>query len=355
MPMFERIYLPFRAWKGVRPFAPAASAPCCLPSYIRRRVFAVLFLCLCLASGGCIAYPELVEKGTKAPRAERCGECHIDIYREWKDSPHARSFTSAAFAEETNEYQFTFCLGCHAPETIFTDGKIEPRSVNRSEGVNCNSCHLDDCKLSGPTPAHGPHPIAGKNPFFRTSKLCGKCHTGTYLAWKESGPPENKKTCQDCHMPPINRKLIQDEPWQKIYPRREGKQHLFSYQALCGTSEPLLKASFAGVAHSEGKVEGVLEVENTGVPHGVPTGDYGYREVVITIEFMDEAGNIAEIKKERLFVEMKTALQSGEKRTVPFCFQGRGDTKMVLKAKMARASLNNEVDVVLAEAVCSQW
>lgn len=116
-----------------------------------QRLLSLFTLIVFFLPVGCVVYPELVDKGPNAPKSERCGDCHRDIYNEWKDSPHARSFVSDAFKEETNEYRYKFCIGCHAPETIFTNEKIEPRSVNQTEGVNCNSCHLDDCELSGPT------------------------------------------------------------------------------------------------------------------------------------------------------------------------------------------------------------
>lgn len=101
-----------------------------------QKILPIFSLIACFLSPGCIVYPELAEKGMKAPKSERCGDCHRDIYNEWKDSPHAHSFTNPAFKEETNNYQFAFCLGCHAPETIFTDKRIEPRGVNLAEGVN---------------------------------------------------------------------------------------------------------------------------------------------------------------------------------------------------------------------------
>ena len=299
---------------------------------------------------GCVVYPELVEKGTKSPKSERCGDCHIDIYNEWKDSPHAFSLTNVAFKEETNEYQFTFCIGCHAPETIFTDEKIEPRNVNQAEGVNCNSCHLNDCKLSGPNPAHGPHPIKEKNPFYKTSEMCGKCHVGTLKTWQKSGMAAGRKTCQDCHMPSIMRKLIQDDPWQKLYPKRDGKQHLFSFQTLFNGNKKPLKLSFLKVMQSGGKIEGVLELENTDIPHSVPTGDYGDREVIVTIELLDKTGNIVDFKKESLFVELKTALQYMEKRNIPFYFNCRGDSEAI-KAKMGRTSFNKDRNILLAEAI----
>lgn len=313
-------------------------------------LISLFFLPVCLFPVSCTIYPELVETGPKSPKSERCGECHQDIYREWKDSPHARSFANEAFREETNDYQFTFCIGCHAPETIFTDEKIKPRKVNESEGVNCNSCHLNDCKLSGPTPAHGPHPIAAENPFFRSSELCGRCHVGTYAAWQASGATESRKTCQDCHMPAINRKLIQDDPWQKIYPKREGKQHLFASLAFFKNDENPLKLSFIQVNRTEGMVEGLLELENTGIPHSVPTGDYGYREVVVTVKLLDNAGRVVALKQESLFVELKTAVPYQGKKHIPFSFSGSTNVS-VIKATMVRTSFNNDKNTLLAEAI----
>ncbi|MCF6158292.1 MAG: hypothetical protein E3K32_06925 [wastewater metagenome] len=311
------------------------------------------FVIWCFLPVSCVIYPELVEKGVNSPKSERCGDCHRDIYYEWKESPHARSFTSTAFKEETNEYQFTFCLGCHVPETIFTDNKVESRKINVTEGVNCNSCHLNDCKLSGPTSAYGPHPISEKDPFYKTSELCGKCHISTFKVWQESDVAGYKKTCQDCHMPAVQRKLIQDDPWQKIYPKREGKQHVFSYQNL--KDKTLLVMSFVKVTHSEGKIEGILEVENIGVPHSVPTGDYGYREVIVTIEMQDKTGCVINSQKKSLFVEMNTALKYKEKMTIPFCFYGNEDVGAV-KANMIRTSLYKDTNVLLAETIYkSSW
>ncbi|MDR4507861.1 MAG: cytochrome c family protein [Candidatus Brocadiaceae bacterium] len=315
------------------------------------QIFFVFFIPVYFSIAGCVLYPELVEKGMNAPKSERCGDCHIDIYDEWKDSPHARSFTNPLFKEETNGYQFTFCLGCHAPETIFTEGTIGSRDVNREEGVHCNGCHLNDCALTGPTPARGPHPIAGKNPFFRTSELCGKCHVGTYNTWRKAEVSDSERTCQSCHMPGIRRKLIQDEPWQKFYPKREGRQHFFSNRKVLTLDEKLLRLSFKSIRYSEGKIEGVLQMENRGIPHGIPTGDYGYREVVVRIELRDNTGRIIDFLEESLFVERKTALQYKEKRDVRFCFPGEGES-YTIRATMTRTSFRKDVNILLAEKTC---
>ncbi len=321
-----------------------------------RRLFpffiVIFFFPMAFIISGCIIYPELVETGMKSPEAGKCGDCHIDIYHEWKDSPHAGSYTSNAFREQTFDYSFTFCLGCHVPETIFTDASIVPRNIHVEEGVNCNACHLNDCTLAGPTPARAPHPVTGMNMFYKSSELCGKCHAGTYNVWKEIKDAEDKKTCQDCHMPEIVRKLIQDEPWQKIYPKREGKQHLFSFQELIPVDEHMLSLCFTKIVQTEDAIEGALEITNTGIPHSVPTGDYGYREVLVTIELLNKTGHVAGYRETSLFVELKTALHYKEKRMIPFHFTLK-DNVCTLRARMIRTSLNRDISIVLAEKIYS--
>lgn len=314
-----------------------------------RMIFPLFSLAAALLLAGCVCYPELLEKGTKAPKSQRCGECHQAIYKEWMQSPHANSYTSAAFREETNEYQFSFCLGCHVPETIFAGSQIEARSINLAEGVNCKACHLDDCKMSGPTPAHGPHPIDENNPFFRRSELCGKCHVGIFQAWQESNRKEGQKTCQECHMHAVERKLIQNDPWQKIYPKRMGRQHLFIVETMIITTENLLTMSINEVVSSDNRIKGVLEIVNTGIPHSVPAGDYGYREAGVVIQLQDKTGGVLDSKEMGLFVEMKTALQYEEKRNIPFSFVQNKDAYSI-KARVNRASLDKSINVLLIES-----
>ncbi|MBM4055387.1 MAG: hypothetical protein FJ264_12125 [Planctomycetes bacterium] len=317
---------------------------------INHLVIFVFFLPVIFLINGCIIYPELVETGMKSPKTEKCGDCHIDIYKEWNNSPHAGSYTSNSFKEETFDYSFTFCIGCHSPKTIFTNGNIEPRDIHVEEGVNCNGCHLNDCTLAGPTPARAPHPFAEKDMFYKTSELCGKCHIGTYTTWQEIKGMDEKKTCQDCHMPKIFRKLIQDEPWQKIYPKREGKRHLFSYQDLIPVDEDHLLLSFANIVQSESTIEGALEITNAGIPHSIPTGDYGYREVLVKIELLNKTGQVVDARETSLFVELKTALNYGEKRIIQFDFILKENVSSI-RAQMLRTSLERDTSFILAEKI----
>lgn len=307
---------------------------------------------------GC-SYPELVERGERAPGSEKCGECHIDIYKEWKESPHARSFSSPEFREATYNYQFEFCLGCHAPESVYipttpvgqavTPGPL-PRQVKREEGVNCNGCHLtEDCKLAGPLKARAPHPISETHNLYKRSMLCGTCHEGTFNQWQVISR-EDKESCQKCHMPSSQKKLIQDAPWRWLFRNKATKRHTFSSgDGLKAIKEPidieLVDIQLAGTV-----AVGVVELENLSILHSIPTGDYGYREATLVVEIEDPSGNKKLLKEESFFKEMDTALKYGEKRSIEFSIPGnlnRRGSRLIMT--LLRRSFDGTIDLVLAQ------
>lgn len=317
-----------------------------------RASYLIYAIVLLMAVIGCHSYPELVMTGMNAPTAERCGECHIAIYDEWKQSLHARSFINPEFKEATNDYEFTLCLGCHIPETIYTETDVKPRNYNLKDGVHCNGCHLDgDCALSGPLPALAPHPVGRGREFYRTSDLCGKCHKGVFEEWKAVKIKEGeKKTCQECHMPSVERKLIQDEPWQKIYPVKKGRKHTFAVNDAIAASSDLIKLEFRDVALIGKQVKGVLLIENTSILHHIPTGDYGYREAIITIELFDSLGLKLASNEQSCFVELDSSLKQGEARLIPFSFDLNKDVKLsLLVVKLIRANFDRSVYHILGE------
>ena len=135
-------------------------------------------------------HPELAERGEKFPGSEKCGYCHIDIYKEWTRSKHSKSYINEEFRVATNNYEFEFCIRCHAPETIFTllendngdntevsvtqskSGEIAARDYNLKDGVDCQGCHLTvDCKFSGPHEGISPHPLEQNEEFYKSSVL----------------------------------------------------------------------------------------------------------------------------------------------------------------------------------------
>ncbi len=284
-------------------------------------------------------HPELVKRGEEFPGSKECGDCHIDIYNEWVESRHSKSYTNEEFKVATNNYEFKFCLGCHVPETIFTplkngsadkaevdllqstNDEIVPRSHNLADGVDCQGCHLtEDCTLAGPHSGISPHPIEKKEWLYKGSELCGKCHIDTfeeYLKYVKNG---NNETCQDCHMPAVNRKLIQNEPWQKIHVRKEGKAHTFSSSDALKNNKDFIEMTFTELNDNNNQVKGKVEILNSKVNHSIPTGKYGYREVLLLINLKDNFGKIVKSKQESMFVELDTQLKPGEKKIYSFKF-----------------------------------
>ncbi|MDR4506294.1 MAG: cytochrome c family protein [Candidatus Scalindua sp.] len=267
-------------------------------------------------------YPELVKRGAAFPGSERCGDCHIAIYKEWADSLHAQSYVNEEFRTSSGDYEFQFCLSCHVPETVLTESQeIKPRSHNVEDGVDCQGCHLtSDCYLSGPHSGIGPHPIKKNEALYKDSKLCGKCHIGTYEEYLRYVNDEKKETCQDCHMPAVKRKLIQDEPWQKIHKRKEGKAHTFSRADAMEAHKDFVELSFSEIKKTDNLIAGRVKIRNILITHSVPTGDYGYREVLLLINLKNNFGRIVRSRHESMFVELGTQLKPMEKREYFFSF-----------------------------------
>ena len=156
-------------------------------------------------------HPELVRRGEEFPGSKKCGECHIDIYNEWVESSHSRSYISEEFRESTNNYEFKFCMGCHVPETVFTplknssadkaevdllqptNDEIVPRSHNLKDGVDCQGCHLTaDCTLDRPTFRNRSTSYREEEELYKKSEFCGKCHIDTFEEYLTYGAKDNE-------------------------------------------------------------------------------------------------------------------------------------------------------------------
>jgi cytochrome c553 len=86
------------------------------------------------------------------PTAEKCGECHNQIYEEWSSSQHAYSSISPMFHKFEQKFQEltqgtvgTFCVRCHQQVgTQLGEARETPlwaRSQISREGVTCITCH----------------------------------------------------------------------------------------------------------------------------------------------------------------------------------------------------------------------
>ncbi|MBT6045900.1 MAG: hypothetical protein HOG49_03670 [Candidatus Scalindua sp.] len=315
-------------------------------------------------------HPELAERGEKFPGSYKCGHCHIDIYKEWEGSTHSKSYTSDKFRIATNNYEYGFCIRCHAPKTIFTlleketvdnidvpvtqakNSEIAARDYNLKDGVDCQGCHLTvDCEFSGPHEGISPHPLKKDEEFYKSSELCGTCHVDTfeeYLTYVGNG---NDETCQDCHMPAVRRKLIQDEPWQKLHKKKEGKKHTFSRLSAIEKNKDFVRLKFTEINNNNDQIAGNVEIINTKVNHSIPTGKYGYREVLLLINLKDNLGKIIKSKQESMFVELNTQIKPGEKKIYSFVFDlddKSGELKE-LEAVLFRSNFNRTDKTLFAK------
>ena len=86
------------------------------------------------------------------PTAEKCGECHNQIYQEWSSSQHAYSSISPMFHKFEQKFQKltqgtvgTFCVRCHQQiGTQLGESRETPlwkMSQISREGVSCITCH----------------------------------------------------------------------------------------------------------------------------------------------------------------------------------------------------------------------
>ncbi len=315
-------------------------------------------------------HPELVERSEAFPGSQKCGHCHIDIYKEWTGSTHSKSYISEEFRVATNNYEFEFCMKCHVPETVFVSSEndaadnseisvttskgseIRPRDYNLKDGVDCQGCHLTaDCEFSGPHIGISPHPLKQNEEFYKSSGLCGTCHVDTfeeYLTYVGNG---NDETCQDCHMPAVRRKLIQDEPWQKLHRSKEGKAHIFSSLSAIERNKDFIGLKFTEVNYDSRQITGNVEIINTKVNHSIPTGKYGYRELLLLVNIKDNLERIVKSKQESMFVELNTQLIPGEKKIYNFTFDLYGKQYLAekLEAVLYRTNFDRTNRILLAK------
>lgn len=289
---------------------------------ISASVLSLLLASLVIAGCASEQFRMLTRVEEHYPSASQCGKCHIEIHDEWKESVHSRSYSNDAFRLATNNYSFQDCLGCHSPVSIYGGGVPATRNVIRDEGVTCVSCHFKQGTLIGPiepTATLVPHEISVEKEFFTTSAMCGTCHQGTYDEWRRADI-ENKKNCQDCHMPEVNRKVTQatgvaSRILVSMEEEHTLRRHTFDYGRM---DEPEEAVSFdiGWECGEDGCFADVMVLNK--LPHLIPTGDFGFRKGILTLTAKSAEGKVVSRQGVDLFKEIKTALKPGERRSFRF-------------------------------------
>jgi nitrate/TMAO reductase-like tetraheme cytochrome c subunit len=257
----------------------------------RRRLAALLLAGLVLACRPVVPFAERTFFSTESralPAAADCERCHQEVYREWKDSGHARAWSSEGFQAATHAGRAEPCTGCHAPAPLVQGELPALRGERRSEGVTCTSCHLSTAQGAAPLTMRGPasrslpvevHPVVAEDPLYRSSELCGGCHQATFAEWKAAPPPAEgeRETCQGCHMPRVHRtveSVNEAVPYSALLVAMEDAQDLRRHRfAVPDRSDEELVVSLARSGDTL-----TVHVENR-LPHALPTGSFGRREV----------------------------------------------------------------------------
>ncbi len=281
-----------------------------------------------------------------ARRPDQCGNCHEQVYREWSESPHARSATNRRFM---NLYEGTdwrgnedvgwslldefpegsgVCWSCHVPslepDPAITGDLRRTSGVERL-GVHCDFCHkIADVSVDHAGLDHGRfalrlvRPVPGREVFFGSidddrgrsvslplyseSRYCASCHEGVlfgthaygeYSEWRASPYAARGIECQDCHMAPTGRMV-------NVAPGHGGIDRDPNTLANHGSSRA--KASVLGkhvLLSLEGKesaagVTVLAEVRVEGVGHRMPTG-YPSRAVILWVRATTADGKPARL------------------------------------------------------------
>ena len=260
-----------------------------------------------------------VPEGLTSLKAESCGQCHREIYAEWKSSIHAQAYQDPFFhAYWTKDKHIWVCLNCHTPlenqqPTLIKSiprGRVEKAlqepnpdfdAEYQKEGVTCAACHVRDGMILGPyDDSAAPHPTEF-DPSFRTTQICYRCHNvlsgpaqfynvgpcGTYAEYEgKFFMKERGFICQSCHMPEIDRPVAEGSPI------RRGRQHLWR-----GGHDPdMVKRALAiqvaaapSVPKAGEDLAVTLTLVNAGAGHKVPTGDPD-RHFTVEFELKDRSG-----------------------------------------------------------------
>jgi len=254
--------------------------------------------------------------GLESLRASECGGCHVEIYREWSKSMHARAWTDPYFqADFVFDGSQQVCLNCHIPlqnqqENLVTGFRDRARfkpllkknpdfdAGLQQEGVTCAVCHVRDNYIIGPYGVNdAPHPSRYDPSMADGFGVCRKCHVASGKRWDtfyrlppcgtvaeiREETPGAKINCTQCHMPEIVR------PVAKGMLPRPGGMHTWKgghdqetvRQALQVNLEVSRDKSNSGRAH--------ITLTNTGAGHYLPTGTPD-RHLSVEFRLINEQG-----------------------------------------------------------------
>ena len=251
--------------------------------------------------------------------ASSCGECHQEIFAEWKASNHALAFQDLQFqAEWAKDDSLWLCLNCHTPlqnqQPFLITGKygndpLKPvKKVNpdydsrlQHEGITCAVCHVRDGAVIGvgEPSEEAPHAI---HPELRMDvAVCLQCHnvsarvTPTLVCqfqtgdeWQAGPYDDSGQDCITCHMPVVYRSpTFASKPrWMRRHtwvgspiPKIQGPSQMVEGYIRGLDIEVYLPPQ----SGHEDSLFVTLRLRNSRAGHDLPTGDPEY---FITIDLV---------------------------------------------------------------------
>lgn len=268
-----------------------------------------------------------------------CGNCHREIYHEWRGSGHANSAHNRRFQNlfEGSDWQGTpgrgwsllgeypagagVCAACHAPTADIND-----TALPSGPGVDCDFCHkIRETRVDHAGLTHGRYaydllrPAEGQiffgplddvdrgedvySPLQSESRYCAGCHEGvvfgvhvysTWSEWLASPARQQGRQCQTCHMAASGK--LTNVAADNGGIEREAST-LASHTFLPGGRVSMLQGALrlaVRVDRAEQRLALDVCVTAENVGHRLPTG-FIDRHLVLTVEPLTAAGAAVDV------------------------------------------------------------
>lgn len=291
--------------------------------------------------------------GLSTMKAEACGACHQEIYKEWALSTHRRAWLDdAQFQKELEKSRGAhgpkdkpksdvgwMCVNCHTPMMnqqpewvvgLEGDKRDRPKYAKNptydrgfeEDAITCATCHVRDGVVYGPYgDTKAPHPTA-KDERLLDERVCTDCHQATaqfpelslgcfFTTGQEFEQYKSREqadasvqSCQSCHMPHVERKLAE----RFDVPVRKTRRHWFGGSLIPKKPQyqdelaPLIEVYGSGASFEIAWTEAAdsksnpkhcpeitVKMTNTYAGHSLPTGD-PERHIIFEAALVSKAG-----------------------------------------------------------------
>lgn len=233
----------------------------------------------------------------KEIQPEACGTCHVQQYKDWKESLHHKAMGPSVLGQlldmelDAPVLAIT-CQRCHAPlaEQIpyLQKGVKNPAFIPgfREKGLTCAGCHVRNHVRHGPPPRKpgaeegGPHAGFVIHDEYQSPAFCASCHDfedagtmhgkliqETAQEWRRTEFAAQRKTCQSCHMP--DRRHL----WKGVHDKD---------MVLSAVS---IQAEFDPTSQETSHLKASLSLTNVGAGHRLPT--YVEPQIMLFIDQLD--------------------------------------------------------------------